>query len=286
MIMKRKKSRNPRRNWVKSLEGAPPPAATEEFIGAIRKRARAVRQREDGPLVTALQRRGFLVFRHRGQILLHRASHDEDERILRDWGLTVGPLEDPNWRARLGTENADVEKRVLTAVANFAPQNCGGLAGTVKPPVPARNLEPGIALFVKVLQIVKTCPACGAGIRTHMCCQGHEHAVHPQADCPTIWFWSKADKRQARAFLLLAAQEHPHEFHPLEFRYSPDAANDGSYTHSVEIHRALHAPNRKTERPTVAEPSAQEQAPWPSGDDFFGQIRTAAVAMLESVAMG
>ena len=115
-------------------------------------------------LLDGLQRRGFLVLLRQGKIFLHRDSPDEDVRVLKQCRLTVTPLNHPRWRLRISVNDVDVNQ-VLKKVRNIPTKHSPGLAGATQPPVPVTNLEPGIALFVKVLQLW--------GIRTEMSCEGH-----------------------------------------------------------------------------------------------------------------
>ncbi len=217
-------------------------------------------------LCEALQRRGFLVLQKDDQILLHRGSHDQDEQILRDWGLTVFPFNGPHWRACISTQHAD-PIHILSSVRSFASENCGGLAGAVDPPVPVRNLEPGIALFAKVLPLWS--------IRTLMSCQGHP-GEHERAQVPTIWFPTDAVKDQAHA--LLDTQAHLQEFQPLKFTYSTETANEWN-NQWVQIRPAIRGGKEELAAILRQAMAGANPAPQPTSDGLYDQIRVAAVAM-------
>jgi len=254
--------------------------ASGDFLDATDARAvlslpRILDKQLDSPIISimpelcvALQRRGFLVLENDNDILLHRDSNDQDEQILRDWGLKVVPVNSPHWRARVSAQPADV-KRALEGAHDLAADN-GGLEGHLDPPVPVRNLEPGIALFVKALEI--------CGIPTEMSCEGHPGEDN-KAQVPTIWFRSNAIKLKAKAFL--DEKRHAQEFEPLMFKYST-ATGDGFKEQWVEISHAEAelSQNEQVRRVALVMSDRENASTEPPRDEFFNQIRVASASLL------
>ncbi len=134
-------------------------------------------------LFTTLKRRGFLISQKGGEILVSKGSHEDDIETLkslgRDCGFYIRAIESDLYSHEIYPAglSPDFAERILmlpsargmTAVhgSRYGAGNPWALFKKYKygAKVPTRELDLGIALFIKALPL--------AGIRTYLCCDGH-----------------------------------------------------------------------------------------------------------------